>query len=87
LVEEKEKHLYAALQEVGREVESAARSRRYEDALAQLAKLRAPIDAFFDSVMVLVENEAVRKNRLRLLGRIVDRIQAIADLSRLSAPE
>lgn len=87
LVEEKEKDLYAALMEVGREVESAARSRRYEDALAQLAKLRAPIDAFFDSVMVLVENEAVRKNRLRLLGRIVDRIQAIADLSRLSVPE
>ena len=73
--------------EVGREVETAAKLRRYEDALAQLAKLRAPIDAFFDSVMVLVENEAVRKNRLRLLGRIVDRIQAIADLSRLSVPE
>jgi len=87
LVEPKEKDLYAALGEVGREVENAARARRYEDALAQLAKLRAPIDAFFDSVMVLVEDEAVRKNRLRLLGRIVDRIQAIADLSRLSVPE
>jgi len=87
LVEEKEKMLHAALQEVGREVEKAAAARRYEDALAQLAKLRAPIDAFFDSVMVLVENDAVRKNRLRLLGRIVDRIQAIADLSRLSLPD
>jgi glycyl-tRNA synthetase beta chain len=87
LVEEKEKLLHTALQEIGREVEQAAAARRYEDALTHLAKLRAPIDAFFDSVMVLVENEEVRKNRLRLLGRIVDRIQAIADLSRLSLPD
>jgi glycyl-tRNA synthetase beta subunit len=37
--------------------------------------------------MVLVDDEAVRKNRLRLLGRIVERIQGLADLSRISPPE
>jgi glycyl-tRNA synthetase beta chain len=87
LAHEKEKALHAALVEVSRRVESSAQGRRYEEALAELAKLRAPIDAFFDSVMVLVDDESIRQNRLRLLGRIVDRIQSIADLSRLSLPE
>jgi glycyl-tRNA synthetase beta chain len=43
--------------------------------------------AFFDSVLVMAEDAEVRDNRLRLLGRIVDRIQGIADLSRINAPE
>jgi glycyl-tRNA synthetase beta chain len=68
-------------------VAAARREHRYGDAFSELAGLRAPIDAFFDGVMVLADDEAVRKNRLRLLGRIVDRVQGLADLSRLSAPE
>jgi glycyl-tRNA synthetase beta chain len=73
--------------DVEREVARAGAERRYEDALGALSKLRAPIDAFFDSVMVLVDDEAVRANRLRLLGRIVDRVQGLADLSRLAVSE
>ena len=60
---------------------------RYQDALPGLASLRGPIDAFFDTVLVMAENEAVRDNRLRLLGRIVDRIQGLADLARVTPPD
>jgi glycyl-tRNA synthetase beta chain len=87
LQEDAEKALFQAFAAVEKRVAEAERERRYEDALADLSGLRAPIDDFFDSVMVLVDDEAVRKNRLRLLGRIVERIQDLADLSRISPPE
>ena len=51
----------------------------YAAALAELANLRAPIDAFFDGVMVMDENEALRENRLRLLNRFVAEFKGVAD--------
>ena len=87
LTEKAEKALYEAYRAVERQVAEAERERRYEEALAELARLRAPIDTFFDEVMVLVDDEAVRKNRLRLLGRIVENVQGLADLSRISPRE
>ncbi len=82
-----EKALHTAYVRMDHVVKSAAAKHRYDEAIAALAELREPIDAFFDSVRVLVEEDAVRKNRLRLLGRIVDRIQRLADLSRLAVSE
>jgi glycyl-tRNA synthetase beta chain len=82
-----EKELYDAYVRVDEAVASAAAQYRFDDAIAALAELRAPIDSFFDSVRVLVEEDAVRANRLRLLGRIVDRVQGLADLSRLAVSE
>jgi len=84
LAEDAERALYEAWRAVDAEVAAAERDRRYRDAFAGLARLRAPIDAFFDSVMVLTEDPALRENRLRLLGSIVDRVLGLADLSRLS---
>jgi glycyl-tRNA synthetase beta chain len=54
------------------------------DALRRLAELRVPVDAFFDDVMVMAENDAVRNNRLALLGELRALFFEIADISRLT---
>ena len=82
-----ERKLFDAFAAVDRRVAEAEKQHRYADALADLASLRKPIDEFFDGVLVMSEDEVVRTNRLRLLGRIVDRIEGIADLSRISLPD
>lgn len=87
LREPAERALFDAFAAVDGRVAEAQRQHRYADAFTELAALRAPIDAFFDSVMVLVDDPAVRNNRLRLLGRIVDRVQGLADLSRVAVAE
>ena len=56
----------------------------YAAALAELANLRAPIDAFFDGVMVMDENEAIRENRLRLLNRFVAVFKDVADFGKMA---
>ncbi len=53
----------------------------YGAALSLLARLRAPVDAFFDAVMVMDEDAAVRRNRLALLARLKGLFDRIADLS------
>jgi glycyl-tRNA synthetase beta chain len=50
-----------------------------------LATLRPQVDAFFDSVMVNVEDESVRNNRLALLKQLADRFGAVAEIAQLSA--
>jgi glycyl-tRNA synthetase beta chain len=86
LVEEAEKTLYEAFHAVNGRVAAAEEGQRYLDAFTDLASLRAPIDRFFDSVLVMADDESVRKNRLRLLGRIVDRVESLADLSKIALP-
>ena len=55
----------------------------FESALADLARLRAPVDAFFEGVMVMDPDPALRGNRLALLGQLRQLFAGIADLSRL----
>ena len=50
---------------------------------ATLAALRAPVDAFFDNVMVMVDNETVKSNRLALLATLQTLLQGVADISML----
>lgn len=57
--------------------------RDYAGALARLAELQAPVDAFFESVMVMVEDAALRTNRITLLARIKARFDAIAEIGLL----
>ena len=52
-------------------------------AMAAIAKLRAPIDAFFNAVQVNADNAIVRRNRLNLLHRIRQICQSVADLTRI----
>ena len=64
-------------------VHDALEAEDFEAALAALAKLRAPVDAFFDAVVVNAEDDIVRRNRLLLLSRIRAAADDVADFSRL----
>ncbi|MFO1405908.1 MAG: glycine--tRNA ligase subunit beta [Steroidobacteraceae bacterium] len=68
---------------IARKVEPAFAAREYTRALQDLAVLRPAVDAFFDSVMVMADDAALRANRLALLGRLRGLFMRAADLSRL----
>ena len=59
-------------------------ARDYVGVLKRLAALRAPVDAFFDAVLVMADDPAVRGNRLALLKRLADRFAAVAAVEQLS---
>jgi glycyl-tRNA synthetase beta chain len=79
-----EKALYEACSSAQSEVSVALEAHDYAAALAALASLREPIDAFFDDVMVMDEDAALRKNRLKLLNRFVEVFTGVANFSLLS---
>ncbi len=85
LVEDAEKALFAALQKLTPVVQPLLEAHNYTDALSQLASLRAPIDAFFDNVMVMAEDQKLKANRLRLLAQLRGLFTAIADVSMLQS--
>ena len=55
----------------------------YESALSSLSSLRDPVDEFFDSVMVMADDEAIKQNRIALLSTMNQLFLRAADLSRL----
>lgn len=83
LRQDEEHGLLAALNGVLGEAGPALRSEDYGAAMAALARLRGPVDAFFDEVTVNAEDAAVRENRLRLLSRIGATLDRVADFSRI----
>lgn len=80
-----EKELYQAYLAAGREISAMTAAENYEGVLKAMAGLAAPIDAFFGQVMVMVENMAVRNNRLALLKAITGLTAPVADLSKIVA--
>ena len=56
---------------------------RYQDALVELAELREPVDAFFDKVMVMVDDKELRNNRLTMLEKLRELFLRVADISLL----
>lgn len=67
------------------QIEEATRDRRYADALKLVAtELGKPIDRFFEEVFVMVDDVAVRENRLRLLGEIADTVNGVAHFHQLA---
>jgi glycyl-tRNA synthetase beta chain len=78
-----ERELHAALTAVQPTLEADLAAGRYAEALTALAQLRAPVDRFFDDVMVNADDAAVRANRLALLGQLAAAMNAVADISRL----
>jgi glycyl-tRNA synthetase beta chain len=84
LVEPAEKALHAALATVAATSGAAFERGDYTKSLQALAALRAPVDAFFEGVMVNSENPALRANRLALLTQLSQAMNQVADLSRLS---
>jgi glycyl-tRNA synthetase beta chain len=83
LTEEAERRLHHALKELRDPVLDATKQRRYADSLQALVGLRAPVNDFFDRVMVMDENTAKRNNRLALLRDVQALLGGVADLSRL----
>ncbi len=84
-VEPEEKGLYGAWQEVAPVMEGYRESGEYEKVFETLASIKERIDGFFDKVMVMAEDERLRRNRLALLTSVRDLYYKTADLSRLSA--
>ncbi len=64
-------------------VEKLSTHRQYRAALEQIATLRPHVDLFFDKVMVMVEDEAVRRNRLALIAMVLSSFSSIADFSEI----
>jgi glycyl-tRNA synthetase beta chain len=83
LKEEAELALHRVLEELGGAVKQAIAERRYADALIALTGLRAAVDDFFERILVMDENLAVRNNRLALLSNVQALLVGVADLSRL----
>lgn len=79
-----EQALHSALENSREKVEPMLEQRRYAEILNELADLREPVDRFFDEVMVMAEDDAVRNNRLAMLGELRALFLDVADISRLS---
>ena len=84
LQDDAEHVLYHAMQAARNDVAPMIEKRAYSDSLRRLAELRAPVDSFFDDVMVMVDDKALKDNRLALLAELRALFLNVADVSRLS---
>jgi len=84
LSDDAEKALNSALAELSATVRPLLDDGRYTESLAALAGLKGPVDTFFDEVMVMADDEALRNNRLALLGEVRELFLDVADISRLA---
>ena len=80
---EEERALFAALDAAEQTIAPAMATEDFAAAMAALAKLRAPIDAFFTAVQINSDNQVLRRNRLNLLHRIRAACAPVADLTRI----
>jgi len=84
-VDAAERELAQALAAAEAEVRPWLAEKRYTEALSRLARLREPVDRFFDEVLVMAEDPSVRAGRLGMLAHMSDLFLEIADISRLQA--
>ncbi len=80
---EEEKKLISYLETEGAKVEDYRKKKEYVEALKLLSTARNPVDHFFDKVMVMVDDEGVRANRLALLRTLLKEFSTIADFSEI----
>ncbi|MBU0967650.1 MAG: glycine--tRNA ligase subunit beta [Proteobacteria bacterium] len=83
LQEEAERRLYSVYLEVRDQVEPLVREKNYDLALEKILEMKEPVDAFFDTVMVMSEDAQLRKNRLSLLAAIAQLFLRIGDFSKM----
>ena len=83
LKEQAEKTLAGLIPETAKQVEILRAEHSYQAALVEISKLRPAVDQFFDKVMVMVEEDAVRANRLALLTTLLKEFSTIADFSEI----
>jgi len=84
LTEAAEKQLAAQVAALQATAQPLFAARKYREGLEQLASLRAAVDAFFDNVMVMADDMAVRNNRLALLSQLRNLFLEVADISLLA---
>ncbi len=85
LVDGAEKDLYTAVQELLPVVRDHVKRGDYTAALRSLASARTRVDRFFDDVMVMADDAALRANRLALLRGLSEAMNQVADISKLAA--
>jgi glycyl-tRNA synthetase beta chain len=83
ITDDAEKVLAAEVPVIAQKVRELREQKNYAQALAEISKLRKPVDTFFDKVMVMVDDEAVRANRLALLRDLLSEFSTIADFSEI----
>lgn len=83
LQDAEEKSLAAQVPDVAQKVKKLSAEKQYEPALIEISRLRPAVDAFFDKVMVMVEDENLRANRLGLLRTLLREFSSIADFSEI----
>ncbi|MDO5068794.1 MAG: glycine--tRNA ligase subunit beta [Neisseria zoodegmatis] len=82
LQQDEEKALFAA-QALQPKIEAALAAQDFQTALSALASVKPQVDAFFDNVMVMADDAAVKQNRLNLLKQLADLMNAVADIAKL----
>jgi len=83
LTDDAEKLLAAEIPAIAQKVRELREQKNYAQALAEISRLRKPVDTFFDKVMVMVDDERVRANRLALLRDLLSEFSTIADFSEI----
>ncbi|HJX85880.1 MAG TPA: DALR anticodon-binding domain-containing protein, partial [Candidatus Angelobacter sp.] len=83
LAQPEEKQLAEAVPKIAKDVDALRLKGDYDAALLEISQLRPMIDAFFDKVMVMVDDESLRANRLGLLQTLVTEFSRIADFSEI----
>ncbi|HZD92610.1 MAG TPA: DALR anticodon-binding domain-containing protein, partial [Candidatus Sulfotelmatobacter sp.] len=78
-----ESEIWQGMQAIGQNYLKRFNEKNYADALKELARLRGPVDLYFDKVMVMVEDPEIRANRLGVLNYLLVTFNKIADLSEL----
>ncbi|MEQ8212808.1 MAG: glycine--tRNA ligase subunit beta [Smithellaceae bacterium] len=78
-----ERNLYSAAKEIEKQIVDGIEKNDFNLALKEMARLRPPVDAFFDSVMVMDKDEKIKFNRLSLLSEISATFHKIADFSKI----
>ena len=85
LSEPEEHALHAKAKQLMPKVDRLEKERQYREALEVTAQLRPAVDAFFDKVMVMAPDEKLRRNRLALIGEVLESFSGIGDFSEIVA--
>jgi glycyl-tRNA synthetase beta chain len=87
LREAAELQLQTAAQRIGVEASQRKKEKKYRQALEKISELRPAVDFFFDKVLVMHEDEKIRRNRIALLGALLKEFSTIADFSELGGED
>ncbi len=82
-----ELQLYTVVQKIGEDATRLKKEKKYRKALEKISEIRPAVDIFFDKVLVMVEDEDIRRNRIALLGTLLKEFSTIADFSELGSEE